>query len=98
MSDKPFNIQMILEGLGYKTHSYSGREMYGRECLAIHSDALTRDLFMMMKVSDLVRDRYEMPFIRGLDIRSDQLGKGHVIYFPDIPYYIPYTDNPGNVI
>jgi hypothetical protein len=59
--------------------------MYGKECLSIHSDS-AQDVLLMIKISDLIRDRYGLSVYKALDIRQDRLGKGYVIYFPDIPF------------
>jgi hypothetical protein len=85
----PFDVQSILTGLGYETRAYSGRLMFGKECLAIHSDYVQFDLYVMGRVSDLIRDRYGLPITKALNIMAEELGKQHVIYFPDIPYSEP---------
>lgn len=79
----------IFEDLGFTAFSYSGRGMYGKRCLAINIDR-GKNLFELggqvaRRVDELSTDG-EIDFEWMSDARTDSLGKGVVLYFPEIPW------------
>ena len=88
-------LQTLLEDAGVTgIRSYSGRGMSGRECLGVQLRALSGigDILGPL-LREIVRDRdpdrtsdagevakaFE-------DVRTDDLGKGTIIYFPNVPF------------
>ena len=80
---------MALEDLGYETRSYSGRGMYGKSCLGfvVENGDLSKGW-----VANLIEWAAEHPdegFIIAGDVagyRTDSMGLGQIIYFPQVPY------------
>lgn len=72
-------FQQLVEDAGYETRSYSGRGMYGKECLAIVvPDALTA-------VQNIAHAAGE----DGLTLsapKSDSMGLETVVYWPNQKY------------
>lgn len=65
--------------------SYSGRGMYGKKCLGIscgNERFFIADLFMWCQNMEEVRACADE--ITGM--KSDSLGRGHIVYFPAIEY------------
>lgn len=77
---------------------YSGRHMYGRECLAIETEYPESTL--MQLVFDLMADATEATadLARLLaarhDVRSDSLGRGTVVYWPTIALPDTFVEDP----
>ena len=77
-------LKDIIEAAGYKTRSYSGRGMYGKECLAVS----LRDVSESEFYADLVEKTNGSDALRVAkalrNMRTDSLGRGIVLYFPSI--------------
>lgn len=80
-------FQQILEAAGYECTAYSGRGMGGDKCLSI---SLKQDGAMGKLFADVLEEvqGYETvnvakPFRK---MRTDNLGKGIVVYFPGIKF------------
>jgi hypothetical protein len=82
--------QGLLENAGFDCQSYSGRGMYGDTCLAVVTDDDVLNLF-----ADLIdngcggkpnseESYYIVKMLR--DAKQDSMGKGTVIYWPNIPF------------
>ena len=85
-------LQKLFERAGYNTRSYSGRGMYGKECLGV---VLNRDQDLGMIFGDLIdvlarnREDFDQIFIAECfqeGLRTDSLGLGTILYFPRFPY------------
>ena len=90
-------LQSILETVGdYHVRSYSGRAMYGRECLGVEVDG---DLGPM--IADVIKNLGDMTqydtFSENGDaidkvaaafasMRTDNLGRGTIVYFTEVEY------------
>lgn len=80
-------LQTMLEDLDFGTvRSYSGRGMYGKECLAITGcDLGTLMGFLVGSASDGVD--VDFVTVRQLEsIKQDSLGMDTVYYFPGVEY------------
>jgi hypothetical protein len=83
----------ICENAGIETRSYSGRGMYGRNCLGIDSDS---DLGLLVSamleyVTDSLEDDDLHDAVRTIadafrDMRTDSMGLGIIVYFPKIKW------------
>lgn len=77
---------------------YSGRAMYGAECLAI--DTEYPESTLMQLVFDLMADATEATadLARLLaarhDVRTDSLGRGTVVYWPAIALPDTFVEDP----
>lgn len=89
MNDKS-SIQYLIESLGFTTFAYSGRGMYGRQCLAVNLDG---DQNLMSLFADLIEDLPNCSAAEMEDTcstisealrsaKTDSLGHGMVVYFP----------------
>jgi hypothetical protein len=86
-------LQVALEqvrdnGLKIRVRSYSGRGMFGAECMAVTFD---RDV----SETEIVTEALERGYAVGTDAavkqalkgaRFDNMGLGTVMYWPDVPY------------
>ncbi len=79
------DVQRILEDIGYETRSYSGRGMYGKQCLGIELDEGMGSLFADILESIEPDDLFEMSKAFR-QMQQDSLGMGKIIYFPSIPF------------
>lgn len=93
----------LIESADYKVRSYSGRGMSGKQCVGIeteHADALTVVLSLIKEalgsVNTTCGDRaYESigevqdlcDMLKGA--RSDSMGRGYIVYFPEIKWEKP---------
>lgn len=84
-------LQQLIEDCDYPTRSYSGRSMYGKECLAFTLDsgqspmAAVADI-MAYAAEDIEGDTVEHCRAAFEKARSDSMGHGMVIYFPHLDY------------
>jgi uncharacterized protein Yka (UPF0111/DUF47 family) len=64
------------------THNYSGRGMYGRECVAVTARTVTEALAQVVNVTDDIDD------IRWLvtHFRTDSMGTDTIVYWPDMAW------------
>lgn len=88
-------LQEILETLDsdqYKVRSYAGRGMRQRECLAVTVAeggdvlGLAADVIAQLGNVDTGPTEHEEVSEAFSNARVDSLGKGTVIYFPDVEY------------
>ncbi len=81
-------LQDIIEMAGYETRSYSGRGMYGKECLAFTADAGTLSFVVaadLMEAALYTGEDFIEPVLAAMrGVKTDSLGRGAVFYFPSI--------------
>ena len=84
-------FQELLEDNGYETRSYSGRCMYGEECLAVTVDdviSATWEISKLLAEENARNEEYpsvpQIPEPKGL--RYDNMGRSYVIYWTRVPY------------
>lgn len=90
----------IIEDAGYETRSYSGRCMYGKNCVGVTLDC-GQSAFGL--AADMAKAALEIPAsgdaekdleegfelvsqLTGLDVSSDSMGLGSIIYFEDFEW------------
>ena len=86
-------LQQLCEDIDLQCRSYSGRGMYGKECLGIDVDRLGPF------IASIISGTNDQDGMQGLDasmigeiaeaferMATDQMGMGTIVYFPDIPY------------
>lgn len=83
-------LQIAFEDGGFDTRSYSGRGMFGKECLGIEFNCLEDAFGAVSQVSvDLFETFDRCPSdIQEMfsNVKSDSLGRGVILYFPDVHY------------
>lgn len=76
-------LQYIGEDMDFNVHSYSGRGMYGKTCLAITGDNIN-----LIQLGYEIAGGYgdEVEYHHVMKYKQDSMGLGTVIYWPNIPY------------
>ena len=82
-------LQEIAERNGMETRSYSGRGMYGKECLGIVCDL--RELCQLMIDYGSSSNGYTPEIPR---INEDSLGLNAIYYFPTIKFEEDIEEDP----
>ena len=85
-------LQELIEDLGYETRSYSGRGMYGRECLGVTVDD---PVFFALEIGQEMGSNEEYNnFGRNLPCVSwDSMGRDYIVYFPNVYCpNVPYNE------
>lgn len=80
------NFIKFLKDAGYEPRSYSGRGMYGRECVSITVPNINKAVFNLgFKLGSLTEDVEEITDC--LDgFRTDSMGLDYIIYFPEVAF------------
>ncbi len=79
-------LQQLAEDAELDVRSYSGRGMFGRECLGIEGDDVC-DIFaaLFQAAADTEPDLQEIAdALRNCS--RDQMGLGAILYFPRVPF------------
>ena len=76
----------VIEFAGYEMMDYSGRNMFGKYCLAIQTSN-----GIMETLSELIDAAHSIGNVKELseairNMKTDSLGYNTVMYFPTIPY------------
>lgn len=99
-------LQELLESEGEETTEYSGRGMFGKNCLAVIPTGNMLEFMFQLGVAVAehnkivsYRSHHDLPNKAPIEhpsrILSDQLGKGMIVYFPDIPFVHPTDEIDG---
>ena len=88
-------LQTMLESLDFgDVRSYSGRGMYGKECLAITGANLGALIGYLVESASELGEEVGYSTIRALEgIKQDSLGMGNVYYFPSVEYVEASDEN-----
>ncbi len=80
----------------YVTMRYSGRAMYGQQCLAVKSSsrAFTMGVRMALSLEENNAPEAAKKFL--LESRQDDLGGDTLIYWPDVPPPDKDSDDEGD--
>lgn len=95
MSDRVTSEQLIdaVECAGYDVRSYSGRGMYGSQCVAFTTD--DNEAYAAAQIVGSIEDSDEreamITVFRG--VRSDSMGRSTVIYFPRMVWPADRSEN-----
>ena len=79
-------LQKILETNGYDCQSYSGRAMYGKTCLGVVISSEQSQFEMGLMVGLGLVDCWAGDIEAVKNVRSDSMGLGTVVYWPNIEY------------
>ena len=78
-------VQEFFEDAGIECRSYSGRAMYGRQCLGVEVDSLGELFVSVLEGVEGEDDTQDLQ--RAFrDMRTDSMGLGVVVYFPSVPF------------
>ena len=80
-------LQEMLDALGYETRSYSGRVMFGKECLGVETANIQRLFQEILRLAineDAVSYLQDELVYEGA--RWDNLGKNWIVCWPDVEY------------
>lgn len=87
----PERVRELFEDAQYGAHGYSGRAMYGDVCLAVTTDSPSEAVTVILDViqacaeNGTAEDVVELVnMLRGS--RTDSMGRGVVVYWPDISW------------
>ena len=69
-----------LTDLGYEPRSYSGRGMYGKECVAVTGVSVWN------VAQGLFSEQFDEDFSELPEPKQDALGLGNVLYWPSYPW------------
>lgn len=88
-------LQLLLENTDHadRLRSYSGRSMYGRECLGVTTHSMG-DLIadVMVAAADWTQDEPDGDRAAGdaaeafRQMRTDSMGHDTIVYFPGVPF------------
>lgn len=86
-----FNLQAAIENAGYETRSYSGRGMYGKQCLGVVSENTIETIVDILRwaFSEGTTENDDLYYALSKAMQSaktDSMGQGYIIYFPDHEY------------
>lgn len=90
---KRHTLQEMFDGSEHEPQPYSGRFMYGKECLSFRVSDLGEflsDIFYALENSDYDISALGEAFRH---MKTDSLGMDMVVYFPRIPYV--WEDDEG---
>lgn len=79
----------LIREAGHEPRGYSGRAMYGRQCVGVTTDdpfALIGD--MLQALLDRGETDGELEMIRTLlkDTRTDSMGRSSIVYWPEVEW------------
>lgn len=89
-------FQNLVEDAGHTCRSYSGRGMYGKQCLGVVVTTsighFVADLFEQMEVvvreyeEDHISDVCEAAYSAFATMQTDSMGMDTIVYFTDVEY------------
>lgn len=80
-----------IAGLGYDSFrsDYSGRSMYGSQCIGWDVDSLTDMMVLALAIRDVLDEAEAISMCE--NARTDNMGMGYIVYFPH--HTCPEWDN-----
>ncbi len=88
-NDIALRVRAICEDLGLDVRSYSGRGMYGDQCVGVDchnpTQTLAQIMFALCEEGPDGLDAAEH-FTRVEAVRTDSMGLGMILYFPRLPW------------
>lgn len=80
-------LQQAFEMTDYRVRSYSGRGMYGRECLGVAIDNTITNC-IIDAIGAAIENDLDVSVLleEARDARQDAMGMSTILYWPSIPY------------
>jgi hypothetical protein len=84
-------VRELFEDAQYETRSYSGRCMYGENCLAVYTDSASEAVTVILDVVQACAENGSAEDVLELvaklrGSRTDSMGRSVVVYWPDISW------------
>lgn len=73
-------LKKIINDAGYEARSYSGRGMYGKECVGVTCDNQVDLIFDMMDHAS----RNQIKELKGC--KTDSMGRSIIVYWPNVAW------------
>lgn len=98
-------IVSAFESAGYEVRSYSGRGMYGKECLAVTSEASGNVIInVVLQIMDAINGPSSDAYYESVEAaknliqslqnhREDSIGRSSIIYWPNIAWEDDQDEN-----
>lgn len=89
------NAEKLIDALkdaGHTPHSYSGRAMYGRKCVAVtvrrnvSAFRLAAEVAVALLDEDITQGPNDVEDLARLSVCEDSMGLDSVVYFPDVKW------------
>lgn len=78
-------LKKLVDGTEYHLRSYSGRGMYGAECVGVVADDLQTFFGDVIESSPVDLDRWHLGFLLK-NARTDGMGRQTIIYWPELEW------------
>lgn len=75
----------LIENVGREVRAYSGRMMYGRECVGVEVDNVGQLFHLGLELADAATDD-ERFALQKMYVAWDSMGMGTILYFPDVKW------------
>ncbi len=84
-------LKTIIENLSFEPQKYSGKGMYGRNCVGFTCEKPLPTVFQLGVEYESLHTEYsendeEWPFQGNLRICMDNMGQEFIVYFPNIAW------------
>ncbi len=76
-------LKTIIRDAGHKPRRYSGRNMYGKQCVGVSFDQPVTEMFA--DLADAVDDPSHIGWLLR-HVSQDQMGRGTILYWPDVEW------------
>jgi hypothetical protein len=77
----PITLIRAIENAGYEARSYTGRGMYGRQCVGVEIDRHGSEFMLGVRLGLTLGEDAE-----DLSPVSDSMGLGLIVYFPKVAW------------
>jgi len=86
-------LQQLFDEAEIETRSYSGRSMYGKECLAVDlnkglGDFIADVLYAMQEPARRRGEAHDEIAEAFRGMVTDSMGRGIIVYFPGVPFEV----------
>jgi hypothetical protein len=80
----------IINDAGYDVREYSGRGMYGKQCLAyfVGNGNLLASVALIIGYVNDDEFRHSLVHLFENDVRTDDMGLGTIVYFPNMEFHV----------
>lgn len=86
-TERAKKLAELIQDAGYGVRSYSGRGMYGKECLAVGGGDVPDPLSLFAEILDTCEpEDVEIVTEAMRDARQDSLGRGTITYWSRLPW------------
>ena len=76
----------LIERAGFKPRSYSGRFMYGKQCVGVVVSGLGEAMRLGAGIVGAGPTAEERQDMARLSVREDNMGRDMIVYYPDVAW------------